>query len=788
MADIFGTPGPDVLDATAGDGGGVSSETLDGTSSEELVATDAPTLGLIDLPSFQDFIGGPGDDTFISNFGVADNFDGGGGVDTVDYRTYGNGINVYLSVDEIEFGSGPNGDRLIRIENLITGNGSDFIRGSPGNNRIETNGGNDFLWGYGGSDTLLGGIGDDTYYGVESDDTVVEAANEGIDLIRLDAVGASFTLPDNVENLMNETGTGADLIGNVLGNELSGGSGNDRIYGLAGNDILDGLSGYDELYGGPGDDLYILRRGYDDTSLIVELANEGIDRVAVILPSYILPDNVENLTGGAYAIGATIYGNTLTGNALANAILGSEAADTIYGLDGDDVLSGNSGNDTLYGGNGNDTLNGGQGFNTLYGEAGDDVLLVVAAPAQGLIDGGEGFDTFRTNVGISATAVLSGIEQVEFISGIIDLTLNSQQVSGLAANTNFIGTTGLGRIVINMSAAGALSTSAYTFGGNIALFRINGSSGDDVIIGPANFASELNGGGGADTLYGGAQEDTITGGTGADTYYGGGGSDRLNAEVGDALVDGGAGFDTLAYSASGTVTGTLANLEYFLLLSGASVSLSAAQLVAGFGSAGTFSGTGAVSVNMAPGDGTLSLSGYTIVPGFTVAVTVNGSTANDQIKGLTGSVNTINGGDGNDQIRGGIFTDTIGGGAGNDKIFGAGGADILTGGAGADQFRYLFADDSRPGTAADRITDFLSGTDRLNFALLDADPVAAGRQALTYISTAAFSATGTAQVRYGVSGADLLVQVDLDGNGTADMEMVLVGAGTQVLTGGDFML
>ena len=77
---------------------------------------------------------------------------------------------------------------------------------------------------------------------------------------------------------------------------------------------------------------------------------------------------------------------------------------------------------------------------------------------------------------------------------------------------------------------------------------------------------------------------------------------------------------------------------------------------------------------------------------------------------------------------------------------------------------------------------------RLNFALHDADPVAAGRQALSFIDTAAFSATGTAQVRYAASGADLLVQVDLDGNGTSDMEIVLAGAGGQVLTGSDYML
>ncbi|MBN8499850.1 MAG: type I secretion C-terminal target domain-containing protein, partial [Sphingomonadales bacterium] len=87
----------------------------------------------------------------------------------------------------------------------------------------------------------------------------------------------------------------------------------------------------------------------------------------------------------------------------------------------------------------------------------------------------------------------------------------------------------------------------------------------------------------------------------------------------------------------------------------------------------------------------------------------------------------------------------------------------------------------------DVILDFTAGEDRLDFRALDADPVVAGRQMLSFMGNSAFSATGTAEVRYEVAGADLLVQVDLDGNGTTDMEMLLQGAGTQTLAGTDFL-
>jgi Ca2+-binding RTX toxin-like protein len=149
---------------------------------------------------------------------------------------------------------------------------------------------------------------------------------------------------------------------------------------------------------------------------------------------------------------------------------------------------------------------------------------------------------------------------------------------------------------------------------------------------------------------------------------------------------------------------------------------------------------------------------------------------------------TANGGDGVDQIKGGTAVDTINGGNGNDKINGEGGADILTGGTGSDVFKYAAASDSGPGAASDRITDFTIGQDRLNFVNIDADAATAGDQAFTFLGTAAFANTGLGQLRYLTSGADLIVQADVNGDGVADMEMILQGLSGQVLTVADFVL
>ena len=91
--------------------------------------------------------------------------------------------------------------------------------------------------------------------------------------------------------------------------------------------------------------------------------------------------------------------------------------------------------------------------------------------------------------------------------------------------------------------------------------------------------------------------------------------------------------------------------------------------------------------------------------------------------------------------------------------------------------------------AADHVTDFVDQhLDHLGFTLIDADAVTPGDQAFSFIGTAAFTNTGVGQIHYLNSGADLLVQVDVDGNGTADMDIVLNGLVGQTLTANDFLL
>jgi VCBS repeat-containing protein len=219
------------------------------------------------------------------------------------------------------------------VENItLTGTANIDATGNTLDNALTGNGGANRLEGGSGADSMAGGAGDDTYFVDNVGDIVVETANAGTDTVQS---SISYTLTDNVENLVL---TGADAI-NATGNAL-----NNAITGNDGNNLVDGGNGADTLIGGTGDDTYIVDNGND---VVVEDANSGIDTVIASV-SYALAGNIENLglSGSAHVVG--------TGNTLDNVINGNDGNNLLYGMEGDDALDGGGGADTLSGGAGND--------------------------------------------------------------------------------------------------------------------------------------------------------------------------------------------------------------------------------------------------------------------------------------------------------------------------------------------------------------------------------------------------------------------------------------------------
>ncbi len=163
--------------------------------------------------------------------------------------------------------------------------------------------------------------------------------------------------------------------------------------------------------------------------------------------------------------------------------------------------------------------------------------------------------------------------------------------------------------------------------------------------------------------------------------------------------------------------------------------------------------------------GLVGTNGHDFVWAGAVGNKISGLGGNDSIAGNAGS----------DRILGGSGLDTVLGGAGNDSLTGGTGGDSLSGGLGAEHFIYLTAAESRGGaTTRDVISDFsVSDGDRIDLTAFDAIP-GGGHDPLVFVS-GGFSGTG--QVRVHGVGGDTFVEVNLSGDVTPEMRIVLTGVG-----------
>lgn len=338
------------------------------------------------------------------------------------------------------------------------------------------------------------------------------------------------------DDVLNGTG-GADVINADAGNDrLNGGAGIDELNGGAGDDIIDGGADADTLRGGTGNDVYIV--GLDD--VVIEAANEGIDRVEVEIDDYALGDNIENYeyTGEGEA--------NATGNALANIMVGAGMNDALNGGDGDDTLAGEAGDDVLNGGNGNDRLIGGTGIDTMNGGAGNDTLVLDQGNTQGggpfdIVTGGDGIDTLVIDTGSEIVGIglllpyilAADIEIVQVVSAQnVGIRLNAlDNLMGGGANSDGVD-------------GGAGNDTLYGRGGDDGLF---GGDGIDRLFGEAG-SDNIDGGAGNDLLYGGTDADRMHGAAGNDTIYGEAGDDVLLGDAGTDQLFGGLGADIFEFT------------------------------------------------------------------------------------------------------------------------------------------------------------------------------------------------------------------------------------------------
>ena len=278
------------------------------------------------------------------------------------------------------------------------------------------------------------------------------------------------------------------------------------------------------------------------------------------------------------------------------------------------------------------------------------------------------------------------------------------------------------------------------------------------------------------TLTGLASGGTVTLSTGGNatvtnTAWTAGTTDSLVVNVGSATASAAMAAATLV-TAQGIESATINNLALPNNASARSVGVASATLtkmVVTGGAATTVTGGGVALTE---------IDASAVQGAVTFAATVS-TTA-----GLK-----LSGGAGADAITGGNFADVLVGGAGNDTITGGTGVDTLTGGEGADTFVFgVNVNGAVPTSSAaspDVITDFVSGTDKLQIAQ------GPSKFLNTYSSYAAANAAaladGTANLAFFVSAENTLYVQALPGVLAATDTVIKLDSVTAV-TGADLLL
>ncbi|HEX8232980.1 MAG TPA: M10 family metallopeptidase C-terminal domain-containing protein [Caulobacteraceae bacterium] len=173
-------------------------------------------------------------------------------------------------------------------------------------------------------------------------------------------------------------------------------------------------------------------------------------------------------------------------------------------------------------------------------------------------------------------------------------------------------------------------------------------------------------------------------------------------------------------------------------------------------------------------DGSAIYGGFTIANGVKIENAIGSDTddilvGNQYANRLTGGEgdDVISGGARKDVLRGEAGADELSGDAGKDRLIAGEGQDLLTGGGGADRFIF------REALEMDRITDLRDG-DIVRLSRIDANINKAGNQEFTLVDHFTDTA-GQATIKYNATQDVTRLSMDTDGDGRADMVLLMDG-------------
>lgn len=566
------------------------------------------------------------------------------------------------------------------------------------------------------------------------------------------STGAVSSLIRNIEFLQMGDITFSLLSGTAAGETLlASGSNSAQIYAGDGNDFVTGGSGTDDIIaGGFGSDFMTGNGGQDEFLVADSLAGDldgdtisdfgigdiiSFDNQFLDISQFTFTQNAGFLTVDLDVDFDTITDAsfTLTGDFTAvipdfrtenffNGVTNGTRltlAPEFEGTSGNDIISGSIRGDALEGGDGDDIISGGVGADRLTGGAGVDTLT-----------GGAGRDSFAffpfSDAGTTPD-IITDFEAGDFITfadpvfgnrdpEIPSIFIGTGSFTGLAGEIRYVKSGGTTEII--MDSDGDMSGDHYillTNGEFDLRATIPGSPSLEIDV-PFGFATDfddgISGSSGNDVINALAGNDSVTAGAGDDTVFAGDGDDVVSGGLGNDFADGGAGMDSYQRFYNSQIHALVTDSSMTEVLSGESDLLNNFERIS-------------LTQRLAPA-------------------------SNDILDASTSTLFV--------DLFGGGGDDILLGGSGNNSIEGDNGTDLMTGGLGVDRFTFDYLKEIQN----DVITDLEIGdTVELTFIeFVELVPI-------QFIGTAAFSGLA-GEYRYGFSGGTTVIELDVDGNMSAD--------------------
>jgi Ca2+-binding RTX toxin-like protein len=336
---------------------------------------------------------------------------------------------------------------------------------------------------------------------------------------------------------------------------------------------------------------------------------------------------------------------------------------SLPGTDGDDVLVGSAANEHFDGGFGNDTIEAVAGDNIIDGGRGNDRMI-----------SGTGADTFvfRLAYGRNVIEDFNPTQDRIALDALLPVDLAFHDLgtaSLLAANDGtyfwFAGMTGL--TITDLTFVDMNGDPLLPAGAPIV---IQGTAGDDMLIGSSAENNIIFGGAGNDFLYGVGGDNILDGGTGNDFMASGTGSDSFVFRLGDGANV----IENFDVAQDRIALDGLAPSDLVLIDFGGG-----SQLRAGDGTEFWFIGmTGRAITDLAFVD----MVGTPLVAAA-LPVSIQGTAGDDSLIGSSAENNIIFGGAGNDFLYGVGGDNILDGGTGND---------FMASGTGSDSFVFRLGD------------------------------------------------------------------------------------------------